>query len=118
MNPKIEWLDIRDKRCMLLRFDKHFSSENAQSAINLLQPMIDNIHGKFTMVWECSAMVGYDTPAREAWQVFISHIKPKIETINLISQNVIIRTGAMVIGIFAGIKIVTWARLDDFQKQV
>jgi hypothetical protein len=114
----IEWFDIRNKRCLLLRFDKHFSSENAQSAINILQPMIDDINGKLTMVWECSTMVGYDARAREAWQAFIKNIKPKIETINLVSQNIVIRTGAMVIGIFSGIKIVTWASLDDFQKHV
>jgi hypothetical protein len=116
MNPIIEWLDIRNKRCLFLSFDKHFSSENAQSVINIIQPMIDEINGKFTMVWECSTMVGYDAGAREAWQVFIKKIKPKIESINLVSQNILIRTGAMVIGIFAGIKIVTWVSLDDFQK--
>jgi hypothetical protein len=70
------------------------------------------------MVWECTAMVGYDRGAREAWQVFIKNIKPKIETINLVSQNILIRTGAMVIGIFSGIKIVPWVSLDDFKKKI
>jgi hypothetical protein len=118
LNPVIEWLDIRNKRCLLLRFDKHFSSEDAHSAINIIQPMVDDLNGKFTMVWECSIMVGYDAKAREAWQIFIKNIKPKIESINLVSKNIVIRTGAMVIGIFTGIKIVTWTSLDDFQKKV
>jgi hypothetical protein len=114
----IEWLDIRNRRYLFLRFDKRFSSENAQSAINIIQPMIGDITGKFTMIWECSAMVGYDRGAREAWQVFIKNIKPKIDVINLISQNILIRTGAMVIGIFAGIKVIPWASLDAFKKHV
>jgi hypothetical protein len=117
-NPEVQWTDIKNKPHLFLRFIERFTSEDAQVAIRTIQPMVDKVDGRFTMVWECSDMVGFETGAREAWQVFIKNIKPKIETIHLISRNILIRTGARVVGIYAGIKIVAWASLDAFQDQV
>jgi hypothetical protein len=117
LNPTIEWRDLRNRRCLFLRFEGHLSSEDAQRAITTLSSMVGKHEGKLTMVWECTQMGGFDTEAREAWQVFIKSIKLKIEAIHLISNNVAIRSGARVVGIFAGIKVVTWAGLDEFRTQ-
>jgi hypothetical protein len=118
VNPEIKWTDIKNKPHLFLRFSGRFSSEDARSAIKTLQPMADKVDGGFTMVWECSDMSGFDTDARESWQVFVKNIKPKIEAIHLISGNILIRTGARVVGIYAGIKIVPWTSLDAFQNQL
>ena len=113
MNPAIEWRNVNEKRCLFLRFDGHFSAENAQQAISTITSLVKKTAGRLTMVWECSDMAGYDTAAREAWQVFMKDMTNRTERIHLISDKVVIRSGAMVVGIFAGIKITTWARLDD-----
>ena len=117
MNPKIAWRDMKDQRCLFLHFDGHFSADHAQQAISVISPMVEKTEGKITMVWECSDMAGFDTAAREDWQIFIKDIRSKIERIHLVSKKIVIRSGAMVIGIFAGIKITTWAALDDFYAQ-
>lgn len=117
MNPIIKWQNMRNQRYLLVNFDGHLSPEDAQRAIGVIHSMIDDVDGKCTMVWECTGMAGYDTGAREAWQVFMKNIKQKVEAINVVSGNVVIRTGAMVVGMFAGIKIFTWTSLDDFQNQ-
>jgi hypothetical protein len=118
VNPEIQWTDIKNKPHLFLRFSGRFSSEDARSAIKTIQSMVDKVDGTFTMVWECLDMIGFDAGAREAWQVFIKDVKPKIEAIHLISNNILIRTGARVVGIYAGIKILAWASLDEFQKQL
>lgn len=116
MNPMIEWRVVKNQKCLFLSFDGHFSSDHAQHAINNIRKMIGDVDDKFTMVWECTSMGGYDAGAREYWQVFIKNIKPKIAGIHLVSPNIVIRSGAVVVGIFAGIKITSWASLGDFHS--
>jgi len=42
----------------------------------------------------------------------------KIEKIHLVSNKLVIRSGAVVVGLFAGIKISSWATLDELNAQV
>ena len=117
MNPRPEWRDLGNRRCLLLRFDGHFSAENALDAISTISSLVEQTEGKTTMVWECTGMTSYDTAAREDWQVLIKDIKSKIESIHLVSESLAVRSWAMVVGSFAGIKITTWATLDDFHTR-
>jgi len=117
MNPQIEWRDVKDQRYLLMHFTGHFSADNARNAISTISPLITKAERKITMVWECTGMAGFDIAAREAWQIFIRDIKSKIEKIHLVSNKLVIRSGAVVIGIFAGIRIATWATLDEWQMQ-
>ena len=117
MNPIIEWRTIGNQRYLTLCFYGRFSSESAYHSISSLSSLIDEHEGKLTMIWECTKMIGYDLSARDAWQTFIKDFKSKIEIIHLVSNNYLIRTGAMVIGAFTGIKICSWERFDDLLKQ-
>jgi hypothetical protein len=114
MNPTVEWREMRNERCLFLRFDGQFTAENARNAITTISSLVEKTAGKITMVWECTHMTGFETAAREAWQVFMKELTSKIERIHLVSNKVVIRSGAMVVGVFAGIKITTWATLDEF----
>jgi hypothetical protein len=77
--------------------------------------MIGDGDGKFAMVWECTSMGGYEVEAKEIWQAFIKNIRQRLVAVHLITPNIVIRSGAMVIGIFAGLRITTWASLDEFR---
>jgi hypothetical protein len=57
-------------------------------------------------------MTGYDTAAREDWQLLIRDIKPKIERIHLVAKSTVICSWAVLVGTFAGITITPWAALD------
>jgi predicted phage tail protein len=115
-NPAIEWRDIKDHRYLFLQFYGHFSTENARHAISTISSMIEKAEKQIHMVWECTHMAGFDKAAREVWQIFMKEIMPKIERIHLVSNKVVIRSGALVVGVFAGIKITTWSTLDEFNK--
>jgi hypothetical protein len=117
MNPIMEWRIIGGQRFLTLCFYGRFTSESADHSISSLSPLIDAHEGKVTMIWECTKMIGYDLSARDAWQAFMKKFKSKIETVHLVSNNYLIRTGAMVIGAFTGIKICTWEHLDDLLQQ-
>jgi len=118
MNPKIEWQNMKDHRYLVLYFHGHFSAEDAQNAISTISSMIGTTEEKIIMAWECTGMTGFDIAAREAWQIFIKKIKSKIEKIHLVSDKIVIRSGAIVVGIFAGIKISSWATLDELYTQI
>ena len=118
MNPTIEWRSMKDHRYLVLHFDGHFSAENARSAISTISSMVRMTEQKIIMVWECTGMAGFDIAAREAWQLFIKDISSKIEKIHLVSNKLVIRSGAVVVGIFAGIKISSWATLDELNAHV
>jgi hypothetical protein len=113
MNPKIEWQSMKNHRYLVLHFDGHFSAENARNAISTISSMIRMTEEKIIMVWECTGMAGFDTAARESWSIFMRDIKSKIDKIHLISNKIVIRSGAVVVGIFAGIRIASWATWDE-----
>jgi hypothetical protein len=100
-----------------MRFEGKLTTEEALSAISRLQGMVDPLDGKITLVWECTNMKGFDTAAREAWQVFIKNISSKIAAIHLITPNLLIRSGALVIGAFARLKITSWPDFSAYQAQ-
>ena len=76
--------------------------------------MIESSSSNLLMVWECTLMANYDSVAREARQKFIKDIKPKLEAIHLISNNLLIRVGASTIGMIASVKIHTWEDMEQF----
>lgn len=117
MNPRVEWRKINGKRCLFLHFNGHFSAEHAREAVSTLGPMIKNEQGALCMIWECTNMEGFDMTAREHWQVFMKGIKSKIEKIHLVSDRLLIRSGALVVGIFTGIKITTWATITELDAR-
>lgn len=115
MNPRPEWRELWNQRCLLLQFDGHFSAENALDAIGTISALMEQTEGKTTMVWDCTGMTGYDTSAREDWQTLMRDIKPKIHRIHLVSESTVICSWAMLVGTFAGIKISTSAALEEFR---
>lgn len=118
MNPKIEWKEFKGKKYLYLFFDGHFSGDHAQQAINQINLLTRNQADKMDMIWECTKMGGYEPSAREQWQEFIKGLKPNLATIHLITDNFVIRSGAMVVGIFAGLRIQSWATIDEFQAEL
>ena len=118
MNPVVEWKDINNQRFLFMSFDGKLFGEDAEQAISTIPALLLGHEGKITLVWECTHMSNYDTVAREAWQSYIKEIKPRIEAVHLISNRMLIRTGAMVVGVFAGIKVIMWDSLDEFLAKV
>ncbi|HXX57211.1 MAG TPA: hypothetical protein VEI96_04365 [Thermodesulfovibrionales bacterium] len=56
MNPKIDWCDIKSRRCLVLHFDGHFFKEDAKNAVRKITSMIESMPDKLVMVWECTRM--------------------------------------------------------------
>ncbi len=114
-NPRSEWRDTGGQRCLFLLFHGHFSEENARDAMDTICSMADKAEQQITMVWECTGMTGYDTVAREDWQMLIRDIKPKIDSVHLVSASTAIRCWAMGVCAFAGVRITAWDALDQFR---
>lgn len=106
---------MRQQRCLVLHFNIYFTEANARQAIADLGPLLAGEGSRVTMVWECTHMTGYDQAARDLWQEFIKGLLPKVAAIHLVSQNLLIRVGGSVVGIFAGAKVSTWASFQEFE---
>lgn len=117
MNPQIEWREVAGCRCLVLTFKGEFSQADARTAVDTLAAMLGETTGKVTMVWETTEMSGYDNAAREMWQRYLGTIKQRIEAIHLVSQNVLIRSGAMIVGMFVGMRIVTWPTMEALEQR-
>jgi hypothetical protein len=117
VNPAIEWRRAGGRRCLVLKFVGQFSEHDAREAVDAVESMIDENQGGLTMVWDCTEMGGYDTAAREIWQSYMARLKPNLDVVNLVSKSIMIRTGAMIVGTFAGIKIATWTSFEDFESR-
>lgn len=117
MNPTIECRMERSKPYLFLYFDGHLSEDDTMEAILKIISLFKECKGKTTMVWECTRMTGYDEGSREMWQEFMKDIRTRLEEVHLISQNVLIRVGGSVVGMFAGMKITTWSSIEEFQAK-
>jgi len=113
MNPKIEWCNIKTRRCLFLQFDGNLSEEDAEKAISRITSMIEAVPDKVLMVWECSRMTSFDKGARDAWQKFIKAVRSRLEAIHLVSKKLVIRVGAYAVGSYAGIRITTWGDMYE-----
>ena len=114
MNPTIKWRDIKNQRFLHVLFEGELNVTGTQNAVSKIKSMLTGDNSVVTMVWECTHMTDFDKNARDIWQQFIKDIRPNIKATHLVSDKLLIRTGARVIGAITGMKIILWSSSDEF----
>ena len=103
---ELEWVTIKSKKYLKFKFNGFLDEQEALDGIGQWKKEFDeNSNSKISLVWDCSSMKGYSHEARSHWQRATKELKSQIEKIWLISDSILIRTGAEIISVFARIKI-------------
>ncbi len=71
MNPIIEQKTINGNNCVYFTFKDKFTADNAVVAVNELKQNLTEQNKKYTLVWNCRFMTGYEPLARSIWQKII-----------------------------------------------
>ena len=72
----IQMCQVENLDCMRFTFTGNLSEEIAVQSINEWKNLLGDVKdAKVNMVWDCSNMSGYETPARIKWQQMLKEYK-------------------------------------------
>jgi hypothetical protein len=95
----------------------HDKERTVHSAVAEFERIVAERDGVFTIFADLREMTGYETEAREAWQVAFANHSQRVDSLVLVgAQTALIRMGAAAIGAFAGIPVrfvASWSELPQ-----
>jgi len=101
VNPKIEWCKIKGRKCLKFTFEGVLTGIEAEKAIVIWKEEFEKQKGgKVVIIWHCLKMKDYEPAARVIWQKTIKELKSQIDSIWLVTDSLIIKTGATIMSIF------------------
>lgn len=99
-NPIIEWHTIDNKRYLKFVFEGKLTNKDAEfAAIKWCEIMDSMSSDKISLIWECTKMSGYEWMSRSIWQKTIQKYKNQILSIYLVTDSIIIQSGAKILSI-------------------
>ncbi len=105
-NPNIERCEHSNQVCLKFTFKQQLTENKAIQAIEKWKQMFESEAGKkFTLIWNCQEMTGYEPMARVIWQRAIKEMKDQIDSIWLVSDSILIQTGAKIVSLFTSFDI-------------
>ena len=107
-SPRIEWLQNSGKQCLKFTFGKNLTARDATIAIVKWKAAFESKKDeKIVLIWDCVKMKEYESEARAQWVDVLKEMKPRIDSIWLITDSVLISMGASVMGMLSSINIKT-----------
>jgi hypothetical protein len=97
-NVKISKCNHEDQPCMIFRFSGKLTHETAQTAVESWSEFQTTTNGsKFVHVWDCTRMSGFEIQAKDLWLAQLKANKDFIQSIKIVSDNIVIRGAARLI---------------------
>jgi hypothetical protein len=107
-NLSLEWLNKANKNCLKFTFKETLTMQDAEIAIDEWRKMFQAKGNEpIVLIWDCRKMKGYESDVRAKWTEALKEMKSGIDTIWLISESVMIRMGASIMGMVTSLKIKT-----------
>ena len=96
----IHWKNVNNRICLHFTFQGILSYELAMNGVNEWRKHFQGKEKlKIVIVWDCIKMTGYEPRSRIIWQKALKEMKEQIDTIWLISNSPIIKTGAKIMSL-------------------
>lgn len=97
----ISLCNSNSQNCMMFRFRGKFTEAAARKSIESWSAYQDqNPDSKLTHVWVCTNMTGFDNSAKNLWLDQMNAQKTRINSIKIISDNIVIRGAARLMSKF------------------
>lgn len=104
--PLIEAFKVEVTNFLRFSFKDTLTEKEAKMSIIEWEHIFDVNQGeKFTLIWNCQQMKGYEPGARFVWQNALKKLKNQISDIWVISESTKIRSAVMIIAMITKYKI-------------
>ena len=107
------WLVVGGERRWVTTFDGYLGASEGERTAAELGRVLEATDEPVRLVWDCRAMTGYDTAAREVWQGVLKQHRASIAEVVLITENRLVRTGAFFLATFARLPLHTVSTLAE-----
>lgn len=105
-NPRIEWSEKSGRQCLKFTFGERLTAKDAEVAVEEWREAFrSKTEESIILIWDCRKMKGYESDARAKWTNALKEMKPRIDTIWLISDSTLIRMGASVMSMLSSLNI-------------
>lgn len=84
----------RFDKCLLFTFKGTLTQKDGHLAIQIWSEIFEGSDEKYTLIWNCSKMDGFERAARSEWTETLQKWPERIDKIFLISDSIIIRGAA------------------------
>ena len=111
----INFIAKNNKEYLQFDFPSHLSEAIAANAIERWNEKMKYKNAKFSVIYNCAKMNGFDTSARRIWQDTMKQHKNQIDVIWLVSDNTFIRGAAKTMGLLTGFPIKVTKAMSDIK---
>jgi histidinol phosphatase-like enzyme len=114
----VDFVTISGKQYLQFKFSGHLDETTATKAIQEWKMKMSEVQSKgvkVDMIYDCSAMTGFETNARKNWQSMMMDYKSKIGVIWMVSDNIFILGAAKTMGVLTGFGIKITRTLGDIK---
>ena len=113
-NLTIERVAYPHDNCLKFIFRNEFTKDQAEEGIEIWKKVFHSKPDeKFTLIWHCLEMKGYEPSSRRLWQQAMKELKAQIECIWLVSNSKVIKYGASLMSLFTSFEIKTVHSEDE-----
>lgn len=90
---------LNNKSCVVFKFKGYFSIDTCIDFCEVWEREFKDAPAdkKFTLIWDCSEMTGFDISAKNHWTKSMNTHEPQISSVTVISNNMLIRGAARLV---------------------
>lgn len=115
----IDTISIKGNSCIRFAFKGHFNNEVCVAASTSWSKKFDeNLDGSYDLVWDCTQMDGFDYDARNEWVSTLSKYSERINSIHVISDSLLIRGAARLIGKISKYDMQVYKTIDELNANL
>ena len=99
------WSVERSGGFLTARFTGYLSADQAQTSVEQFVDLLGQ--DRCVIVFDIRMMTGYDSDARRSWATALRPLRARIERIELLGGNALVRMGGTVLGAMIGVPVST-----------
>ena len=97
-NIKVYYHAMPEGNSLKFDFKGKFDLTTCQDTVSAWNSAFESFKGKkFTLIWDCSQMSGFDVEAQREWVKHMNRLAGQIEKVIVIADNIVIRGAARLI---------------------
>ena len=113
-STKVDIFEKNNKKYIRFIFYGHFDVHDAEHSLDKWKEInSENPAQKYTIIWDCLRMTGYDHDSRVVWQSALNELKSQIDVIWIITRSKMFKMGAAVMTLMTDIKLKAVETEDD-----
>lgn len=112
-------ISLKGKQCLRFEFKGHFNQEICHAATEAWSKRFEEKSDEsFDLLWDCTQMDGFDYDAKNDWVETLGKYADRINSIYVVSDSVLIRGAARVMGKFSKYDMRVFKAMDELNANL